>query len=128
MIFLSAFKEESVYEALRAGRLYIRYYSKDKREILLDDFHIADSLADSLDESAFIAGEITIKKKPRLFIRGSLLISPSEELRIEVIRNGSIVKEFRLAGPRAVVGLPIAQAAGHPAVGGAIARRRPEGV
>ena len=100
MIFLSAFKEESVYEALRAGRLYIRYYSKDKREILLDDFHIADSLADSLDESAFIAGEITIKKKPRLFIRGSLLISPSEELRIEVIRNGSIVKEFRLAGQK----------------------------
>ena len=76
MILLPAFKEEFVYDALRAGRLYIRYYSEDKYDILLDDFHIADSLADSLDESAFIAGEITIKKKPRLFIRGSLLISP----------------------------------------------------
>lgn len=109
MIFLSVFKEESVYEALRAGRLYVRYYSKDKYDILLDDFHIADSSADSSGrrsltgssgESAFIAGEITIKNKPRLFIRGTLGATPPEELRVEVIRNGRDIKEFKLAAAR----------------------------
>ncbi|MDO8748953.1 MAG: hypothetical protein Q7J72_07580 [Candidatus Omnitrophota bacterium] len=100
MIFLPVFKEESVYEALRAGRLYIRYYSENKCDILLEDFHIADSPAETSGSPAFIAGEITIKNKPRLLIRGSSLISPPEELRIEVIRNGRIVKEFRLAGQK----------------------------
>lgn len=98
MIFLSRFNEESLYEALRAGRFYIRYYSKGKCDILLDDFHITDSSAESADGGAFIAGEITIKDKPRLFIRGRLLPSQNEELKLEVIRNGSIIKEFNLAG------------------------------
>ena len=110
MILLPAFKEESVYDALRAGRLYIRYYSKGKCDILLDDFHVADSSAETVGGQAFIAGEITIKNNPRLFIRGTLGVVPPEELRIEVIRNGRIVKEFRLPG-RPAVGGAIDQAA-----------------
>ena len=97
MIFLSAFKEESVYEALRAGRLYIRYYSENKCDISLDDFHIADSSGGS----AFIAGEITIRSKPRLFIRGTAKLNSPEELRVEVIRNGRGIKEITLAAPQA---------------------------
>ncbi|KKT00327.1 MAG: hypothetical protein UV78_C0079G0006 [Parcubacteria group bacterium GW2011_GWA2_43_17] len=97
MIFLSAFKEESVYEALRAGRLYIRYYSENKCDILLDDFHIADSSG----ENAFIAGEITMSGKPRLFIRGTAKLNPPQELRVEVIRNGRSIKEIALSAPQA---------------------------
>ena len=97
MIFLSAFKEESVYEALRAGRLYIRYYSENKCDISLDDFHIADSSGGS----AFIAGEITMRSMPRLFIRGTAKLNSPEELRVEVIRNGRGIKEITLAAPQA---------------------------
>ena len=100
MIFLSQFNEGSLYEALAAGRLYIRYYSENKCDILLDDFQVMDSPADPADGSAFIAGEITIRNKPRLFIRGTLATAPPEDLRIEVIRNGRIVKEFNLAGQK----------------------------
>ncbi|HCD38560.1 MAG TPA: hypothetical protein DEQ77_07560, partial [Candidatus Omnitrophica bacterium] len=97
MIFLSAFKEESVYEALRAGRLYIRYYSENKCDISLDDFHIADSSG----ENAFIAGEITMSGKPRLCIRGTAKLNPPQELRVEVIRNGRSIKEIALSAPQA---------------------------
>ncbi len=97
MIFLSAFKEESVYEALRAGRLYIRYYSENKCDISLDDFHIADSSG----EIALIAGEIKVGSNPRLFIRGTAKLNPPEELRVEVIRNGRSIKEIALAAPQA---------------------------
>ena len=101
MIFLSALKEESVYEALRAGRLYIRYYSENKCDISLDDFHIVDSSANSSESGAFIAGEITMRSKPRLYIRGTAKLNPPEELRVEVIRNGRGIKEFALAAPQA---------------------------
>ena len=98
MIFLPELKEPLLLAALRSGRLYIRYYSQNKCDILLDNFHIRDSSSVSSGESAFIAGEITIKNKPRLFIRGTLTVNPPEELSIEVIGNGRSLKEFKLSG------------------------------
>lgn len=96
IFFLSEFKYDSLYEALRKGRLYIRYHSADKINISLNDFHIEDH-GDLTGMSGFIADEIQIKGKPRLNIKGSYKISAPESLKIELIRNGNIIKEFEFA-------------------------------
>jgi hypothetical protein len=93
IFLLSDLKPESVYEALRNGRLYVCYYAKDNIDISLSDFYIQDSQGSSQD-SAFIADKIKINGKPRLRIKGSYKINPPEDLKLEIIRNGEIIKEF----------------------------------
>lgn len=96
IFFLPRFTYESVYEALRKGRLYIRYHLENKINISLSDFHIGDS-QDAAGKFGFIADQIQIKGKPRLSIKGSYKIIPPEDLKIEIIRNSEIIKEFEFS-------------------------------
>lgn len=87
IFFLPKFKPDVLYEALRKGRFYARYYSN----LSLDDFYIID---ESQDKIAFMGEELETRGKPKLCIKGSYNIGSSEDLRIELIRNGKIIKEF----------------------------------
>jgi len=92
IFFLPKLSYDSVYEALRRGRFYIRYYSENNINISLSDFHIEDS--PGAKKIALMGDEIEIKGKPRLHIKGNYIISPPEDLRIQIIRDGQIIKEF----------------------------------
>lgn len=96
IFFLPKFKPESVYDALKSGKLYIRYYSEDNINISLSDFYIEDS-QDASGKSACIGEEFKIKGKPRLGIKGNYKISLPEVLRIEIIRNGEIIKKLEFS-------------------------------
>lgn len=98
IFFLSEFNSESVYEAIRKGRFYIRYYSENKN-ISLHDFHIEDSL-NPQQKFAFIGEEIKIKGKPKLYFKGTLISNPPENLTIEIIRNGEIINKFMFNNER----------------------------
>ncbi len=92
IFFLPELSYESVYEALRRGRLYVRYYLENNINISLSDFHIEDP--QNKDKFAFMGDEIEIKGKPLLRIKGNYIINPPQDLRIEIIRDGQIIKEF----------------------------------
>ena len=94
ILFLPGFTLDSVYEALRRGRLYLRKYLGSNMDISLSDFHIEDSVKMAVENSAFIGEQLQIKNKPRLRIKGSYVINPSQDLRIDIIRNGQIIKKF----------------------------------
>lgn len=96
IFFLHKFKPELAYEALRRGRLYVRYYLENKIDVSLSDFHIEDS-QNTAGEFAFMGEEIRIKGRPRLHIKGNYAIYPSEDLSLEIIRNGEIIKELKLS-------------------------------
>ncbi len=92
IFFLPKLSYKSVYEALRRGRLYVRFYLENNINVSLSDFHIEDP--QNKDKFAFMGDEIEIKGKPRLHIKGNYIINPPEDLRIEIIRDGEIIKEF----------------------------------
>ncbi|OGX23091.1 MAG: hypothetical protein A3K54_04505 [Omnitrophica WOR_2 bacterium RBG_13_44_8] len=92
IFFLPKFSEEYAYEALRKGRLYVRYYSGNQINVSLEDFRIQDS--ENITRSAFMGDEIAIRGKPQLRIKGNYTVKPLEDLRLEVIRNGKIIKSF----------------------------------
>lgn len=98
IFFLPEFKYDSVYEALRKGRLYICYHSENNINISLSDFHIEDS--QNSERSVFMGGNIEIKGKPRLYIKGNYIIDPACELHIELIRDGQIIKNFILGNEK----------------------------
>lgn len=92
VFLLPSLKTDSVYDALRRGKLYAKYYAKDAVNISLDDFRIQDS--ENQEKTAHMGDEVEIEAKPRLFLRGSFKIRPLENLNIEVICNGMIIKTF----------------------------------
>lgn len=91
IFFLTDFKPESVYEALRKGRFYISYYST----VSLRDFHIEDS--QGKDVAALMGEELEVRAKPRLHIKGNFITNTPEDLRIEIIREGKIIQRFNLS-------------------------------
>lgn len=95
IFFLSEFKVDALYEAMRRGRLYIRYYAN----ISLVDFHIEDS--QNVGNFALMGDEIEVRGKPRLRINGSYSVSSFGDLRIEIIRDGKIIQEFSLSNENA---------------------------
>lgn len=95
MFFLPEFKPDAAYRALGEGKLYIRYCSENKVNIFLEDFRIEDTQA--AGNSASIAEEIKLNGKPKLCIKGNYAISPFQDIRLEVIRDGKIIKEFKLS-------------------------------
>ncbi len=97
IFFLPELTDKSVYEALRRGKLYVRYYSENNINISLHDFHIEEP--QNKGKFAFMGDEIEIKGKPRLHIKGNYIINPPQDLRIQIIRDGQIIKEFKLTPP-----------------------------
>jgi multisubunit Na+/H+ antiporter MnhC subunit len=95
VFFLPAFNRQALYQAFYQGRFYACYHS-DNTDISLSDFHITDSQRE--DRSAFIGEELEVRGKPRLYIRGNCLIRPQRELRIEIIRNGVVIKKISISG------------------------------
>lgn len=92
ILFLSELNPESVYKALRQGRLYVRYYSKNNTDVSLDSFRIEDTQGPE-GKTAFIGQEIKINGKPRLVIKGRFKINPIQDLYIQILRDGKIIKE-----------------------------------
>jgi len=95
IFFLPEFNQEALYYALGKGRFYIRYYAKNRIDISLRDFHIEDSKTSG--RFAFFGEETKIGGSPRLVIKGNYLINPPEDLKIEVIRNGKVIQEFKFS-------------------------------
>ncbi|MDD4939188.1 MAG: hypothetical protein PHE18_04410 [Candidatus Omnitrophica bacterium] len=93
IFLLPEFKAESAYDALRKGRLYVRYYSKEKINISLDDFHVEGSEG---GQKAFMGNSLKLKSKPVLKIKGDCAVDTAEPLRLEIIRYGKIVKVYPL--------------------------------
>jgi len=91
VFFLPELNQKAIYEVVRKGRFYVRYYPT----VSLGDFHIEDSQGTTGD-FAFMGEEIKIKAKPRLHIKVSCLIDLPEDLRIEIIRDAKIIQEFKL--------------------------------
>jgi hypothetical protein len=96
IFFLPEFNVESVRYALGHGKLYVRYYSENI-DISLNDFYIEDSQKQAEDKFAFMGDEIETGGKPCLHIKGSYIIIPPEDLKIEIIRDGKIIKEFEFS-------------------------------
>ncbi len=95
IFFLSKLNSQSVYEALKKGRLYVRSYSENNINISLSDFHIEDSRdKDTLGFKAFMGDKIQITGRPRLFIKGNFTNNPAGDLKVEVIRDGKVIREF----------------------------------
>ncbi len=95
IFFLSKLNSQSVYEALKKGRLYVRSYSENNINISLSDFHIENSRdKDTLGFKAFMGDKIQITGRPRLFIKGNFTNNPAGNLKIEVIRGGKVIREF----------------------------------
>lgn len=92
ILLLSEFKPESVYGALRQGRFYVRCYLKDEIDISLDSFQVKDTLG-AAGQTAFMGGEIKIKGKPTLRIRGTSKINSIDVLNMQIIRDGRVIKE-----------------------------------
>lgn len=99
VLFLREFTLNSVYEALRQGRLYFRSHPQSNMDISLSDFYVGDSQGMASENPAFMGGQIQIKGKPRLRIKGNHLINPLEVLRVDIIRNGQVIKKFEFTGP-----------------------------
>jgi hypothetical protein len=100
VIFLRELTVGSVYEALRRGRFYLRSHSGSDPNISLSDFHIEDSLKLAVENSAFMGEQIQVRGKPRLRIKGSYLINPTQIFRIDIIRNGQVIKKFEFSEGR----------------------------
>lgn len=99
IFFLSKFNVESLRYALRHGMLYIRYYSENI-DIFLSDFYIEDSQKQAEGKIAFMGDEIEIRGKPCLRIKGSYMIKPPEDLKIEIIRDGEIIQRFEFSNEK----------------------------
>jgi hypothetical protein len=95
VFFLPELNTQSVYLALRNGRFYVRAYSKNSVNISLSDFHIEDSGdKNKFGLKAFMGDKIQITDRPRLFIKGDFTNNSSGNLKIEVIRDGKIIRKF----------------------------------
>lgn len=102
IFFLLKFNTQSVYEALQNGRLYVRSRSENSINISLSDFHIEDSHdKGNLGSKAFMGDKIQITGSPRLFIKGDFVNNPASSLKVDVIRNGEVVKEFEFTNEQA---------------------------
>jgi hypothetical protein len=73
VFLLKEFNYASIYDSLRKGRLYVRSFLKNKTEVSLSDFYVEVS---------------------RIHIKGNYKIKAEQSLRIELIRNGEVIKEF----------------------------------
>jgi len=99
IFFLPEFNAQSAYEALHNGRLYVRSYSENSINISLSDFHIEDSR--DKNKFGFMGDKIQIIGLPRLFIRGDSAINPAGNLKVEVIRDGKVIREFEFINEQA---------------------------
>jgi hypothetical protein len=97
VLLLPEFTLDSAYEALRAGRFYLRRHPASALNISLSDFHIEDSLRMAAGNFAFMGEQIQVKGKPQLRIKGNYLIAPTQALKIDIIRNGQVVKKFEFS-------------------------------
>lgn len=95
IFFLSELNPQSAYEALRNGKFYVRPYSGNSINISLHDFHIEDS--QDKNKFAFMGDKIELIGSPRLCIKGDYAIDPAGDLRVEIIRDGQIIKEFEFS-------------------------------
>ncbi|OGX18891.1 MAG: hypothetical protein A3K83_01095 [Omnitrophica WOR_2 bacterium RBG_13_44_8b] len=92
IFLLTKFNVDSVYDALRSGRLYARYHSENNIDITLNVFRIQDP--QNPQKFAYMGEEIGVRGNPRLFIKGDFKLKPLAGLKIEVIRNGEVIQTF----------------------------------
>jgi hypothetical protein len=98
IFFLSELNPQSAFEALRNGKLYVRSYSENSINISLHDFHIEDS--QNKNKFAFMGDKVKIIGRPRLCIKGDCAINPTVNLKVEMIRDGKIIKEFEFTNEK----------------------------
>ncbi len=102
IFFLPELNAQSVYEALHKGKLYVRSYSENSINISLSDFHIEDSRDKNKPGfRAFMGDEIQITGAPRLFIKGDFVNNLAGNLKVEVIRDGKVIREFEFTNEQA---------------------------
>lgn len=99
IFFLPELSLRSVEEALRKGRFYVRAHAKNNANVSLSDFHIEDSFGEgSSGFKAFMGDTIQVSGSARIFIKGGFADNFSGNLKIEVIGDGKVVREFEFTG------------------------------
>ncbi len=92
ILLLKDLNQESVLDALRQGRMYAKL-NRRKNSFSLDKFCIQD---DKINNPGFMGDNLRIYTKPKVIIKASFLNPEIKETFFKLIKDGSLIKEFKM--------------------------------
>ncbi len=92
ILLLKEFGENSVLDALSSGKMYAKL-NLQENNFSLEKFCIL-----SIDKRAFMGDELETFQKPRILIKAGIPGYTNMETKIKLIRDGSVIKEFKAKG------------------------------